>query len=49
MKNEENSKVYANSLDLLFDENEDFFDDNWLVSGSDLFNDFDELETEPYK
>lgn len=44
MKNEEITKTYATTAELYWDDNEEVFDENWLVSGSDLFNIFDESE-----
>lgn len=46
MKNEEFTQVYNIANDLFFDEFEEDFDENWLVSGVDIFKDFDELKIE---
>jgi hypothetical protein len=46
MKNEEITRMYATTVELFWDDNEEDFDENWLVFGSDLFNTFDESEIE---
>jgi hypothetical protein len=44
MQNGEIIRMYTTSAELIWDDNDEDFDENWLVSGSDLFNTFDESE-----